>query len=37
MAVNKRLLAGLAALFLLNSLIISLVQWLAPQSQAAVY
>lgn len=37
MALNKRLLAGLAALFLLNSLLISLVQWLAPQGQAAVY
>ena len=37
MALNKRLLASLAALFLLNSLLISLVQGLAPQGQAAVY
>ncbi len=37
MAVNKRLLTSLAALFLLNGLIIALVQQLAPQSQAAAY
>lgn len=37
MTLNKRLLAGLAALFLLNSLLICLAQWLAPQGQAAVY